>query len=631
MHDGERVDPVDRELKRRKWRRRAIYLLTLLTVAIAVYWLFLAAIPVDYESDVDHFKYGSIGSDYDGIPLRIWKVLPELFPDYLPHGGEGFRRIPDSSRDYLDGYAQFGFLVEENRPLPVGFSQRRVYVDRVGLNCAVCHTSTVAVTSGSHSEQIYGERIGDATKLRQRTDGPERFVVLGMPANTMDLEAYFVFLFRCAEDSRFTTDAIMAAIDAQAKRNDDAVGPIERIILKRAIPQLRETLQRRRDQLSYLALLPHATGDDVMPRFGPGRVDTFSPYKSLQFGFPFDGTYGIADYPSIWNQRPRDGMQLHWDGNNTSVFERNISASLGAGVTPVTIDMDRMLRVADWIGSPRPPFFPDENHRETTSEEVRRNPFPHDNELPIPEYPFAVDESLLDEGGRIYAESCAACHDWTKPDGYSGPGVGEVIPIEKIGTDRARLDSYTEALEANQNLLGAGQVWRFNHFRKTHGYSNMPLDGLWARAPYLHNGSIPTLADLLNEPCLSLADLARVGLPDAKTLSTLEQHPERVAEIIRKARSEKLRPPVFYRGDDEYDPVNVGFRCDRPVSGDGRPLFLYSTVTVRDGRIVFLVGNGHQGHTGEPYGTTLSDDEKRALVEYQKRLGQRLTEPAKEP
>ena len=47
-------------------------------------------------------------------------------------------------------------------------------------------------------------------------------------------------------------------------------------------------------------------------------------------------------------------------------------------------------------------------------------------------------------------------------------------------------------------MLYAGYPRRFSHFRKTYGYANMPLDGVWLRAPYLHNGSVPTLRDLLN-------------------------------------------------------------------------------------------------------------------------------------
>ena len=53
---------------------------------------------------------------------------------------------------------------------------------------------------------------------------------------------------------------------------------------------------------------------------------------------------------------------------------------------------------------------------------------------------------------------------------------------------------------ANQYALYPESEYRFTHFRKTHGYANQPLDGIWARAPYLHNGSVPTLRDLLNAP-----------------------------------------------------------------------------------------------------------------------------------
>ena len=47
------------------------------------------------------------------------------------------------------------------------------------------------------------------------------------------------------------------------------------------------------------------------------------------------------------------------------------------------------------------------------------------------------------------------------------------------------------------NTIGAGRPWQFSHFRKTNGYAAMPLDGIWLRAPYLHNGSVPTLRALL--------------------------------------------------------------------------------------------------------------------------------------
>ena len=136
-----------------------------------------------------------------------------------------------------------------------------------------------------------------------------------------------------------------------------------------------------------------------------------------------------------------------------------------------------------------------------------------------------------------------------------------------IGTDRHRLDSYTYALAANQNTLYAGFPWRFSHFRKTNGYANMPLDGLWLRAPYLHNGSVPSLRDLLEPPA--------------------------------------KRPKSFYRGYDVFDTDRVGFQS-QVAEENGRKYFLYDTT---------LAGNANSGHA---YGLELSDQDKSALVEYLK-------------
>lgn len=535
---------------RRKFLRK-LYVAAglLLVLATFAYWRYLAAIPVEYSKDDEHFLYGSIGSDYDGIPLAIWKILPETFPQYLPNDGRDYLSIiaqkenrGDKPADYRAGYAQFGFLMQEGHALPVGFSQRRVYVDRVGLNCAVCHTGTLAVHNQAQAEQIYGNAL-DAHYIGQKSQvGAGRVMIYGMPAHSMDLEGYFTFLFRCAEDTRFTAETLVQAIDqAAAKGTGNPLTGIDRLIVTRSVTQLRETLLKRRRQLHYLNGLAHNPDEDQTPRFGPGRIDTFSPYKSIQFGFPFDGTYGIADYPSIWNQRPREGMQLHWDGNNRSVFERNISASLGAGVTPISLDMKRMLRVSRWIGSPPPPNRAFQGIFKRQSQHGADEFLPFAGEMPIPNYPFTVDKILASKGQALFREYCAHCHgDWSKPANQavatdkdtapnenavtnakgntdsssdpSPPGLGKVLPIGDIDTDPSRLDSYTEALQANQNQLGSGQWWRFTHFEKTGGYANGPLDGIWIKAPYLHNGSVPSLYDLFNRPCTT-KDLEELVLP----------------------------------------------------------------------------------------------------------------------
>jgi hypothetical protein len=145
-------------------------------------------------------------------------------------------------------------------------------------------------------------------------------------------------------------------------------------------------------------------------------------------------------------------------GNNNSVAERNRSASFGTGATPPTLDRASMKRTEDWLYHQAAP----------------------------PVYPYPIEQALAARGAPIYAQYCARCHGRSGRD-FTGEWVGQVTPIHRIKTDRHRLDSYTPDLCANQNLLYAAYPEeRFQHFRKTDGYANSPLDGLWLRAPYLH-------------------------------------------------------------------------------------------------------------------------------------------------
>ena len=635
------VTPADAGYQAQRRYRRWVLATVIVALAGFIYWMYIAQVPKEYASDSDHFLHGSIGSDNAaGIPLSIWKILPDTFPEYLPDAGRGYLRVKAEKAaagqivDHRDGYAQFGFLLRDGHDLPIGFSQRRYRIDLVGLNCAVCHTGTLAVDNRQQADAIYEHKLPAEYIGSTEPPGAGHVLIYGMPAHSMDLEAYFTFLFRCAEDPRFNESTILGAIDAAAQRGwGRSVSGIERALTKIGVRELRKTLLERRQQLHYLSGLAHAPGEPVVPRFGPGRIDTFSPYKSIQFGFPFDGTYGIADYPSIWNQRPREGMHLHWDGNNSSVFERNISASIGAGVTPVSIDMPRMLRVARWIGAP-PPENSGLEYVFQNRAHSGADPFqPFIDEMPIPNYPFPIDQVAAARGHKLFRTYCARCHgDWTTASGpttaanESLPGVGQVVPLPDIQTDAARLESYTEALRNNQYRLGSSQWWRFSNFRKTNGYANSPLDGVWIRAPYLHNGSVPSLYDLFSRPCTP-EDYATLGLTAQTDLNQLAADPDRVAKMIAQARSLRVRPPVFYRGDDQYDQKYGGFRCDRARGDDGRATFFYSTIRIADGKIESLYGNGHQGHyekvfsDGASYGDELPIDSLWALIEFQKLLG----------
>jgi mono/diheme cytochrome c family protein len=434
-----------------------------------------------------HFKYGSIGAEgRTGVPYWIWLILPRLFPDLLPaRPGQGYER--------------FGLIFESPQAKrPIGTSYRETQTALVGLNCAVCHTGT----------------------LRDSPQSPRR-ILLGMPAHQFDLQSYQRFIFACGKDRRFTADNILKAIQEVNPQFSWFDSLVYRLLV---IPRTRTGVLEQSRSFAWF---------DSRPPQGPGRVDTFNPYKVF-FGFDMsrDASIGTADLPSLWNQKVREGMWLHWDGNNNTVTERNKSAAIGAGASEDSLDLEGMKRVEDWVWELRPPEFPHER----------------------------IDAKRAEAGKGIYEKQCARCHSPGQPLG------GKTIEAAVIGTDPERLNSFTAELATRMNTLGAGRPWQFSHFRKTNGYAAMPLDGVWLRAPYLHNGSVPTLRDLLKKP--------------------------------------EERPVVFWRGYDVYDYGDVGFVHSGPDAE--REGFRYDT-SVR--------GNGRQGHA---YGTDLAESEKAALLEYLK-------------
>src|ERR1051325_6641061 len=118
--------PVELEVKRRRHRSWLVLILVLLAVFLFLSYVYSPSRPVTYADDEEHFKYGSVGSDIEnGLPLAVLKVLPRMFPEYLPAG---------APRDLT----AFGFIQEPGRDRPVGFSKRRRFIDLVGLNCAAC-------------------------------------------------------------------------------------------------------------------------------------------------------------------------------------------------------------------------------------------------------------------------------------------------------------------------------------------------------------------------------------------------------------------------------------------------------------------------------------------------------------
>ena len=331
-----------------------------------------------------------------------------------------------------------------------------------------------------------------------------------------------------------------------------------RFILRRwdgSSPETLLLLKARVDFLMNLAVMPKST----IPGFG--RVDAFGNARNLVFPHDALPTLSPVSYPHLWGI---DRLEwLHWDANTNSILERNIGQAIGLGAVYEPITHASTIKV--------------ENLH--TLEVIARKIEP-------PKWPEdvfgTIDSKKFEHGAKLFRKHCAECHVTT---------AGEVpdmrVPLARIGTDPNRAESFARPVgnrpfsEAIADLLGriklklyddahlsasereAMEAGRKPKWRTTGEYASRPLVSVWATAPYLHNNSVPTLYDLL--------------LPAAQ------------------------RPKAFPVGHREYDPVKLGYTA-APAMGD----FLFDTT---------VPGNHNSGHE---YGTSVSESDRMALLEYLK-------------
>jgi mono/diheme cytochrome c family protein len=198
-----------------------------------------------------------------------------------------------------------------------------------------------------------------------------------------------------------------------------------------------------------------------------------------------------------------------------------------------------------------------------------------------PKYPYPIDEALAARGEKLFVANCARCHgsygeEWTYPN--------RIVPLAEIGTDRTRHDGLSPAFGRHFNRSWFAQEkagWFADDYEGvyTGGYQAPPLDGVWASAPFFHNGSVPTVYHVLNS---------------------------------------KARPRIFtrsYRTDRAaYDPEQLGWKfqlLDTPpdprLPGIERRK-VYDTTQP---------GRSNGGHT---FGDKLSESERMAVIEYLKTL-----------
>ena len=184
-----------------------------------------------------------------------------------------------------------------------------------------------------------------------------------------------------------------------------------------------------------------------------------------------------------------------------------------------------------------------------------------------PRYPRLINDRLAAQGKSLFNKTCSGCHGTYGKDGKY-PNL--LIPADIIGTDSAL---YSSNYSSPQFVDWFNKSWftKGEHSAQLvpyKGYIAPPLDGIWITAPYLHNGSVPTLEGVLNS---------------------------------------KERPAYWSRNfsKPEYDYTSVGWK--HAVAKDDTKGSYNTTIK----------GYGNYGHY---FGDQLSDNERKAVIEYLKTL-----------
>lgn len=194
--------------------------------------------------------------------------------------------------------------------------------------------------------------------------------------------------------------------------------------------------------------------------------------------------------------------------------------------------------------------------------------------LEPPAYPYPVDAALAAEGERLFRAECTECHGrYGERERYPNA----LIALDEVGTDPAMAETAYRHADRFARWFNRSFYGRNASAEPGLGYVAPPLDGIWATAPYLHNGSVPTLAALLDTT----------------------QRP-------RYWRFERAKP--------DYDPDALGWRFETLDAGREQFASLDEQKWVYD---TSRRGYGNQGHD---FGDLLTDDERRALLEYLKTL-----------
>ena len=606
-------------------RRVISGVLVLLIIALSVGLYFIAKpnLPVYQKPDKLHY-------------LDQWSMDERQTYYYTPQGTQvkglryewfGALELPLSRAKFAapDYLARFGFLVDpEQQPspqnpgnLPVGFARHaddergEHYLD---ISCAACHTGELRY-KGQSVRIDGGAALHSLASTVPTIRGGSFGQSLGM---SMAFTYYNPLKFR-----RFAKQVLgdeYAAKHAQLRRDF-------KVVLDRLLGTAFNDWHR--------GLYPTEEGF--------GRTDAFGRIANSVFGDAIDpSNYRIANapvsYPQVWDIWKFDWVQ--WNGSAMQPMARNVGEALGVGATLHLLGADGhpVAESERYSSSVR---LRDLHTLEETLKQLKPPAWP--------EQVFGkIDLPLASQGRALYSENCVYCHapDPKKPAERFAPSRApewrmRVVPTAIIGTDPTTADNiadhrfdisklgwtkaelgkldvrlfgatlddidlnnissakalaYVTAYVENRAYQDAGisdrERWRMDGFglpigvQEKRGYKARPLDGIWATPPFLHNGSLPNLFQLLSP----------------------------VSE----------RDSQFWVGNFEFNPKHVGFDSEKFAGG-----FLFDTR---------ITGNSNQGHEFRAgcrqdgvIGRALQPEERWALVEYLKVLGNPSLEQQLQP